>query len=272
MSVSEKDMGRESTDLASASVGAVMEELRRRATAAEAELVVRFGELYLADATPEFFADRTPATVAALVMSAFRHMAQSSPDRTDVTVSAPEVDIVSWSAPVTLIRTHAAEAPFIVSTIREYLHERQLPVERFLHPVLKVERNADGTVRSVGPGSAGPPLESLVHCEVPRIGDPALIARVRDELSASLDDVEAVTADFAAIMDALNDSAASLEQTAHRLTGREGEIREVRDFLRWLRPNFVFLGYCETGVVRAVDNGGAAEPGARLGLARQPDW
>lgn len=162
-------------------LAAVSDELRRRAAAGEADLVVRFAELFLADATTEFFAERTPTTVAALVLSAFRHLQRSAPDRADVMVVTPEQEAEPWSAPVTMIRTHAAEAPFIVSSIREYLHSRQLQVEQFLHPVLQVVRDADGMITSIAPGSAGAPLESLVHCEVARIGDATTADQVRAE-------------------------------------------------------------------------------------------
>jgi glutamate dehydrogenase len=254
-------------------LAAVADELRGRAAEGEAALVVRFGELFLADATAEFFTGRTPATVAALVLSAFRHLQRSAPDRADVAVVAPEQEGEPWSAPVTLIRTHVAEAPFIVGTIREYLHGRQLQVEGFLHPVLQVVRDAEGAVVSVAPGSAGSPLESLVHCEVSRISDPALVEEVREELRASLEDVLVVTTDFAAIMDTLNETITALDRAVQRLPGRVAEAREVQEFLRWLRPNFVFLGYCETGATSAPDGRGLMEEaGTRFGIARQPDW
>src|SRR5688572_3831562 len=103
----------------------------------ELPLVIRFAELFLGEATAEFFVQRTPETVAALVLSAFRHVQRSSPDRVSVTVVTPEQEPEPWSASVTVIRTHMVEAPFIVGSIREYLHTRQLTVERFLHPVLQ---------------------------------------------------------------------------------------------------------------------------------------
>ncbi|MBR9991189.1 MAG: NAD-glutamate dehydrogenase [Gemmatimonadetes bacterium] len=199
-------------------------------------------------------------------------MQRSAPDRADVAVGAPEQEQEPWSAPVTLIRAHAAEAPFIVSTIREYLHDQHLSVERFLHPVLRVVRAGDGSVQSIGPASAGSPLESLVHCEVPIIGDSAVIERVREELKDSLEDVLAVTADFAPIMNRVSEAVASLDHAIQRFPGREAEAREVREFLHWLRPNFVFLGYCETGTVRVPDGGTVQANGAGLGLARQPAW
>ena len=252
---------------------AVADELRERAAPGEAALLVRFGELFLADATAEFFAERNATTVASLVISAFRHMQAAAPAGARVSVLGPEQEEEPWSAPVTVIRTHAAEAPFIVSTIREYLHDRHLQVEHFLHPVLKVVRGADGAIVSIAPGSAGAPLESIVHCEIARLADAAVLDEVRAGLQSSLDDVVAVTTDFRAIMDALTRSTTMLEESIHRLPGREAETREAREFLRWLRPNFVFLACCDSGTVSIA--GGDAEKAAsnlRLGLARQPEW
>jgi glutamate dehydrogenase len=252
-------------------VASVVDALRRTALPAEVSLVVRFAELFLEEATAEFFMERPPETVAALVLSAFRHLQASSPARVDVTVVTPAQEPAPWSAPVTVIRTHVAEASFIVGSIREYLHVRQLPVERFLHPVLQVVRAPDGAVVSTGPASAGPPLESLVHCEVPRIDDAAVVEEVRAELCASLEDVVVVTSDFVAMVAALDAAAASLDGAAALHAARQAEAREVQEFLRWLRDNFVFLAYCETEATAAADAGGGAEP-AHLGLARQPAW
>ncbi|MGH7447904.1 MAG: hypothetical protein ACRELT_10120, partial [Longimicrobiales bacterium] len=249
----------------------VLDALRVIAPPAETPLVHRFADLFLEEATAEFFTKRTPETVAALVLSAFRHLQRSSPERVGVTVATPEQEPEPWSAPVTVIRTHAAEAPFIVGSIREYLHVRQLPVERFLHPVLQVVRDPDGAVVSIGPGSAGPPLESLVHCEVARIQDVAVIEQVRAELHDILEDVLVVTTDFRPMMDALAAATASLDVGARQLPARAAEVREVQEFLHWLRDNFVFLGYCETGAPGATHTQGDTVR-THLGLARQPDW
>jgi glutamate dehydrogenase len=263
-------------DAAGAPTAALLEavagRLSGRAEGADADLLAHFGELFLADATAEFFKGRSADMVAALVLSAFRHLQWSSPDRVDVIVTAPEHDAEPWSAPVTLIRTHAAEAPFIVSSIREYLHKRQLQVERFLHPVLHVVRDRDGAVVSIGPGSEGAPLESLVHCEVTRISDEAVVEEVRAALCASLEDVVIVTADFEPMMGMLSASLAVLDHEIRRLPDRSAEAREVQEFLRWLQPNFVFLGYCESGTVTAPDGRTTRATETGLGLARQPYW
>src|SRR5690606_29958647 len=66
---------------------------------------------------------------------------------------------------------------------------------------------------------------------------------------------------------------AALDVTARRFPDRTSEIAEVIAFLKWLRPNFVFLGYDAWGRVDRPDEALAAvaeADGAGLGLAR-PD-
>src|SRR5690606_41661294 len=61
--------------------------------------------------------------------------------------------------------------------------------------------------------------------------------------------------------------------TARRFPDRTSEIAEVIAFLKWLCPNFVFLGYDAWGRVDRPDEALAAvaeADGAGLGLAR-PD-
>jgi glutamate dehydrogenase len=276
MDTSERRGAHDMTD-AAVPAGAPLNEiaaaLRARVGEAEAELVLQFAEIFLDAATAEFFAERSPATLAAVVLSAFRQLEQATPGRVDVAVLEPSAEAVPWEAPVTVVRTRMAEAAFIVGTIREYLHSRQLSVERIVHPVLQVVRAADGRVLSVAPGSAGPPLESLVHCEIAGAVDASVREELREELCRSLEDVMAVTSDFHAMEQALQETGELLGDASQRLPDRQGEAREAQAFMQWLRPNFVFLGYREESVAGdAGEEAGRDRVLASLGLARQPAW
>jgi glutamate dehydrogenase len=225
-------------------VEAVSAVLRSRVPAGESAIVARFTELYLAKASPEFFEGRSPETTAALVLSAFRHLQHSRPDRVDVEVVRPDQDVEPWEAPVTVIRTNVTERPFVVDSIREYLTGRAIAIERFLHPVLRVVRSGDGQVVELGPASAGDPRESLVHCEVAEVGDAVAAREMGEDIREALEDVVLSTDDFGAMVNALNETVAYLEETARRLPDRRAEIAEIQDFLRWLRQaSFIFLGY-----------------------------
>jgi glutamate dehydrogenase len=185
-------------------------------------------------------------------------------------MTAPPAAEQPTSGPVTVIRTHVSERPFIVTTIREYLYGRDIEVERFLHPVLHVERSGSGAIVAVGPASEGAPLESIVHCEVRRIEDGEELEEMRAGICRHLEDAVAVTNDFECMTSALDDAIDALDEVTDRLEDRAAEIDEVRAFLEWLRPNFVFLGYDEWGSLDGPA-GGLMQAGAtpELGLPRR---
>jgi glutamate dehydrogenase len=207
-------------------------------------LAREFGRLYLAKASDEFFLGRSADTIARLAYGSWRHLQRSSPTRVDVEVTNPDLEEDGWSAPVTLLRTNVSERPFIVDTIREFLHAEDYAIGRFLHPVLNVRRDQDGRVIGIAPAGEDGPLESLVYCEIPRIEAPERLAELRADVEDNLQDVVRATADFAPMLEALDATIAYLEGHADRQPERTREIDEIVAFLEWLRDGaFVFLGY-----------------------------
>src|SRR5687767_5179392 len=110
-----------------------------------------------------------------------------------------------------------------------------------VYPLLDVERDAAGRVVAVRPASDSGTKESLVHCEVGRIADPARLARLAEELKRRLQDVVRATDDFGAMLDALDAVADDLKRRAAPDASTTAELKEIRAFLRWLRDGaFVF--------------------------------
>jgi glutamate dehydrogenase len=246
--------------------------VRRRIDPREAELADQFTRLFLARAPADFFADRSLEVVAAIVIAAWEYLKRSRPDRIGVEVVDPTQEVEPWQAGSTVIRTHVSERPFILDSIREYLRSEGVPVDRLLHPVLRVVRDRDNRILELGPASAAPPHESLIHCEVSPIHDPARREALAAGLRQVLDDVVAATTDFAEMVRAANDTAALLDDFIGRAPQDEADIREVQAFVRWLRYSFIFLGYraytiTDTPQGRAV----AVQPGSGLGILRREE-
>jgi glutamate dehydrogenase len=250
---------------------------RERAAAAAADLahpaerdrVEAFALLFLAKAPPEFAHGRSDDELGALTLAAYRFVERGSPDRVVVEITDPPDE--GWEAPTTVIRTLVSERPFIVDTMREYLHAHGYEIEQFIYPILRVIRAEDGTIAQVGPAGDGPPLESLVHCEVPRITDPKRRGEARVDLVRHLEDVVRATDDFQVMTAAVDRTVAYLEERALRLPDRAGEIREVQEFLRWLRSgSFVFLGYRVYDITQLEDGRPAlaVDPASGLGVLR----
>ncbi|MDP9348413.1 MAG: NAD-glutamate dehydrogenase, partial [Gemmatimonadota bacterium] len=165
-----------------------------------------------------------------------------------------------------MLRAHLADRPFIVDTVREYLAARGLTIHHFVHPVLSIRRGPAGEVLAVGEGE----LEALLHCEVERVADPGAREEIRAEVERRLTDVVAATADFDAMLAAVDETILAVEGYADAHPERTEEYGEVVAFLRWLRDgNFVFLGYRGYDILphdgeRAVQ----VEAGSGLGILR----
>lgn len=245
--------------------------VRSLADKGEEDQAVRFTEIFLTKAPRTFLSERPAEAQARLSLGTFHFLKEGRGKGPRVQVFNPsEEGEEGWSAPVTVIRTNVSERPFIVDTIREYLHSRGLAVLHYIYPVLHVARDEGGEVTAVGPSRDGVTRESVVHCEVSRVADPETRAAIARELEQRLRDVVASTDDFRPMLERVNRVVGEVGDRIVDLPHRSDELKEVQDFLRWLRDGaFIFLGYrgydvVETGGESAV----AVEAGSGLGLLR----
>ena len=221
------------------------------------------------DRAPSRLDQRGPEALAKMAFAAWRFLEATRVGQVDVAITKAEDE--GWSRDITVIRTNVGERPFIVDTIREYLYSEGLAVSTLIYPRLGIERDGAGTLLRAGSIASGGSGESLVHCEVPRIDDPARTEALRAEIESRLNEVVAVTDDFTAMIARVDAVAREIMNRGRALMGREEEIAEIADFLRWLRDGgFVFLGYRRYNLVelergeRAV----AVEAPSGLGILR----
>src|SRR5688572_8244489 len=168
---------------------AVQRQLQELASPDEAGPAAGFAESFFAKAPSDFLHERSADALAHLVLGAFRFLRDAPPDRVVVQVENPSVEREGWSAPVTVVRTSVSDRPFIIDTIREYLHSQHLAIEYMIYPALYVGRDASGRVTEIRPGHADEPKHSLVHAEVSQVTDPGELARIEREVTRRLQDV-----------------------------------------------------------------------------------
>ncbi len=239
------------------------------------ELLLDFAELFLSRAPDELLVHRSTEDLASMTRGAFRFLEQSRPDRVDVAVANADEDEEEWEAPVTVIRTNVSERPFIIDSIREYLALKGLAVERMVYPMLDVDRDDNGQVTAMRFPTDSGITESIVHCEIERIGDPDRLDELRVDLSASLQDVVRATDDFLPMLSALDQVVTAVGVNAADLSERAPEFEEIKDFLLWLRHGgFVFLGYRGYDLLSdqvAGEQSIVVQPGSGLGLLRNEE-
>ena len=153
-----------------------------------------------------------------------------------------------------VVETNSDDYPFLVDSASGGLEERGLQVVRLLHPIIGVERDAQGKIAGVGKARDAAHRESVMHYDLARRLDDAelaaVAAAVRDDLLA----VRQVVTDFTAMTERVDDMI-----TVARVDGAlpRDEVHEVADFLEWLlKGNFVLLGAREydfsDGAIRVV--------------------
>jgi len=127
--------------------------------------------------------------------------------------------------PVTVLQITLPDCAFIIDSIREYLHQRELIPAALLHPIFSVARDAGGGVTSFEAGSARERQESYTQAIIPGELDETQRQSLIAELGQRLSEVQAATSEFEAM------SERALEVCEEMAPARE--LVEVRDLLRW---------------------------------------
>src|SRR5579859_5391809 len=196
------------------------------------------------------------------------------PDEAIVRVYTPNFEQHGWQSPHTVVEVVADDMPFLVDSVTMELNRRGLGIHWVIHPVIKVQRNADGRLLSVldaKADAADARPEAFLHLEVGRLTEAGLVEQLQRDLHRILGDVRAVVEDWAAMSAKVVDLLAETETDPPPLDGED--LGEARALLRWLAADhFTFLGYREydlvssdgTDVLRPV-------PGSGLGILREGD-
>ena len=168
------------------------------------------------------------------------------------------------------------DRPFLVDSTSAAITAAGLDIDRLLHPVIDVRRDADGVLVEViglagGPVAAGVTRESMIYVEIERAG-----AKARAELVASLQkilaDVDAAVTDWPAMLAALRQSIKDLGENPPPVAPHRAA--EASAFLEWLAAdNFTLLGVRRYDLSGDLDDP-SMQPvtGEGLGLLRDPNY
>ncbi len=127
------------------------------------------------------------------------------------------------------------DMPFLVDSIAGAISARGLAVHRLLHPIVRVIRDKEGKLVSIGSNRADAVPESIVYIELDRAD-----ARARHEL---VEDLEHVLADVRAAVSDWPEMTARM--TADAADVAQSDV-EGAALLRWLADNhFTLLGHAQ---------------------------
>jgi glutamate dehydrogenase len=96
------------------------------------------------------------------------------------------------------------DMPFLVDSVAATIAAQGIDIDRLLHPVVPVARDADGAIAALGKAET---RESLIYIETPRI-DARQRRELREALETTLGDVRAAVGDWPQMQAAMRDDAA----------------------------------------------------------------
>ncbi len=167
------------------------------------------------------------------------------PGETLVDVRSPDDGAIGSDADRSLLMFVADDVPFLVDSVRMVLERRHVGIHLLIHPMLAVERDETGRVRTVGKPDGL--VEAWTLIEIDRC-TPEAAEELRAEVHDAIRGVQLVVADFAAMRSRLVD------------------VGGGDPLLGWLADgNFVFLGAVS---YRRVDGELVVDAGSELGEFR----
>ncbi len=163
------------------------------------------------------------------------------------------------------------DMPFLVDSITNEFNRREIAIPLLAHPVMAVRRDLDGDLGELASEAGeGAPRESLMHIEIDRQADPALLDELAAALTRVLAEVRMAVDDWRALRRACLDAIEDLAPA------RAHDLAENEEFLRWLEANhFTFLGHRRYRYVEDAAQAGGIRyeqvPGSALGILRRDE-
>ena len=232
-----------------------------------------FAELLLASTDAASLADLDRRCLATEANAAFAALRKKPAGRHSVRLRDGVLDGSGGAMPVTVLEIVNDDRPFLLDSVLGEVQARGHAVRLVLHPIFKTQRTADGVLEAVtasgnsnwGDGNQ----ESYIAVFMERLPIEAWPS-MSDAVSALLDEVRVVVADWHPMMARLETATRELQAAA---TGAPAELQsEAIAFLDWLKAShFTFLGVRD---YRLLGEAEASElvpvEGAGLGLLRDP--
>jgi glutamate dehydrogenase len=168
----------------------------------------------------------------------------------------------------TALEVDVPDAPFLVDTVRAAVGGAGHGVRLLLHPIIGIERDAEGHIVRVADAREVAGRESVMRVELDRrltSGEgEALVAAVREALT----DLQAAVGDFTAMLGVVERMAATV-QTAAAVRAPD-EVEETVAFLEWLRNgHFILLGARAYEIEEGPEGPAVhVQPGSGLGILR----
>jgi glutamate dehydrogenase len=224
--------------------------LRSKIASPQLATLDAFVRRYFGQVDPEDLAERELADLYGAALSHWNFAHKREAGQVRVRVFNPSIAEHGWQSTHTIVEIVNDDMPFLVDSVTMEVNRHGLTLHLIIHPIVAVQRTADGTLQGLGADDAGR-RESFIHVEVDRIPEPSRMAALAADLSRVLGDVRQAVTDWSETRQRVLDIVAALDAKAPPIPAEE--LLEGRAFLEWLADNhFTFLG-CRSHDLVSVD-------------------
>ncbi|MDX2417153.1 MAG: NAD-glutamate dehydrogenase [Xanthomonadales bacterium] len=183
-----------------------------------------------------------PDMIAAMVINQIEFLQKRKKGELSLRVFNPEKERDGWDCQHTVVELSNDDMPFLVDTSSMVMQELNLTVHLTVHPILNVERDKGGKLKSFQPRSTQDSnKESFIHIHLDKQTDPALLGSIETLLKSRLALVRTTVADWQPMKESLERAISEFGKNAPDLPD---EVRkECVKFLEWVGDDhFMFVG------------------------------
>ena len=229
------------------------------------DTVAQFTQQYFGQVDPEDIAERDVSDLYGAALSHWQFARRREPGRAKLRVFNPTIAEHGWQSTHTIVEIVNDDMPFLVDSVTMEVNRHGLTLHLIIHPLLSVQRDADGVLQGLDGGKR----ESFIHVEVDRVPEESQLQMLASDLTRVLGDVRAAVADWQPMRQCVLDIIEQIDKQPPPLPPQE--LAEGQAFLRWAVDNhFTFLGH-RSHALASVDGQDTLSvvPGSSQGILRE---
>jgi glutamate dehydrogenase len=258
----------------SALIDQVADEVRQRVPADGTEDAEAFVRHFYTPVAPRDVVSRDAHYLAGSALSLWHFAAERPSGVARVRVYNPTLDQDAYNTEHTVLEVVNDDMPFLVDSVVGELNRRNRTVHLVIHPILPVERDAEGRRQRLGAdGDQDREAESWIHIQFDQETDREVLADLEERIRAVLAQVRTVVEDWQAIRRRVTEVTETLGDAPPTVDYED--VADARRLLEWIDDHhFTFLGYREYELSEPGEDGrrtARVVPDSGLGLLRDTD-
>jgi glutamate dehydrogenase len=224
----------------------IMAMIRDRVPPEQVDQAESFTRQFYRRVDPADLQQRAVSDLYGAALAAWSFARQRLPGTAKVRVYSPRFEEHGWRSVHSVVEIITDDMPFLVDSVSMELSRQGLVIHLPIHPVLTVRRDASGALQAILPNGTGPGdglRDSVIHIEVDRQTEPAVLDRIREGIERALADVRVAFEDWGPMRERVREILGQLADEPPPEVDAD-ELGEARSLLEWIdQGNFTFLGY-----------------------------